>query len=349
MRAIDRFQSSLDGHGCKPRRSGDHIDSLCPAHDDRRPSLSVDQRDDKLLVKCHANCSIDEVLHTLGLSLGDLFDKATGSRSQSEIVDTYDYRDEHGTLLYQVVRFHPKDFRLRRPIGYEKWEWNVHKVRRVLYRLPELLQGIKNGERILIVEGEKDVDRLVREGFVATCNSGGAGKFLAEFAHYFKGANVVILPDNDEVGRNHARRVAEMLSGVANEIRIIGLPGLAEHGDVSNWLGAGGDAKQLLTLIESTATWEFGDDFADAQEGSPPEGKTRDGFDMSSPWDEPIPLPATRDSVQFCPGIFGDLVADFVMAVATETATRVDLPAIAALGVVSAVIAGSVVVEVHAG
>jgi putative DNA primase/helicase len=351
MSAFSRFENALNLCGCKPMGRADHLNARCPAHDDRTASLSVDYRDGKVLVKCHAGCAVEEVLDRMGLTFEDLFDSNTTKLpdGKPEIVATYNYRDEQGKLLYQVLRMYPKAFRQRRPIGYEQWEWSVRGVRRVPYRLPELLAGLENAERILIVEGEKDVDRLVSEGFVATCNSGGARKFLAEFAHYFKGANVVILPDNDEAGRNHARRVAEMLSGVTNEIRIIGLPGLAEHGDVSSWLGAGGDVKQLLTLIESTATWESGDDFADAQEGTRPEGKTRDGFDMSSPWDEPIPLPATRDSVQFCPGVFGDLVADFVMAVATETATRVDLPAIAALGVVSAVIAGAVVVEVHAG
>src|ERR1035437_6363793 len=256
MRAVDRFQSALDAHGCKPHGSRDHIDSLCPAHEDHHPSLSVDQRGDKLLVHCHAGCSNDEVLRALDLSFRDLFaaDRAAGSRSQSEIAATYDYRDEHGTLLRQVVRMRPKAFLQRRPIGNDEWEWNVRGVRRVPYRLPELLAGLENAERILIAEGEKDVDRLASEGFIATCNSGGAGNFLAEFAHYFEGAKVAILPDNDVIGRNHARQVAKMLNGVANEIRIIGLPGLAEHGDVSDWLGAGGDAKRLLTLIESTST-----------------------------------------------------------------------------------------------
>jgi 5S rRNA maturation endonuclease (ribonuclease M5) len=66
---------------------------------------------------------------------------------------------------------------------------------------------MENEEWILIVEGEKDVDRLVSEGFVATCNSGGAGKFRAEFAHYFKGVRVAILSDNVETGRKHAQEV----------------------------------------------------------------------------------------------------------------------------------------------
>jgi putative DNA primase/helicase len=38
----------------------------------------------------------------------------------SRIVDTYNYDDdaEHGSTLYQVVRYDPKDFRRRRPDGH---------------------------------------------------------------------------------------------------------------------------------------------------------------------------------------------------------------------------------------
>lgn len=92
---------------------------------------------------------------------------------------------------------------------------------RVPYRLPGLLAGIASGRTILIVEGEKDVDRLTSEGFTTTCNSGGAGKFQLEFAPLFMGAKVAILPDNDDVGRQHAQEISEMLSGVAAEIRIV--------------------------------------------------------------------------------------------------------------------------------
>jgi hypothetical protein len=58
------------------------------------------------------------------------------------IVETYDYRAEDGRLLFQVVRTDPKDFRQRRPVG-NGWEWNVHGVPLVLYRLPELLAAPK--------------------------------------------------------------------------------------------------------------------------------------------------------------------------------------------------------------
>ena len=120
------------------------------------------------------------------------------------------------------------------------------------YRLPELLAA----DRALpafIPEGEKDVDALRAIGLVATCNPGGAGKWRSDFAEYFRDRDVVILPDNDQAGRDHAADVRRKLQGVARSIRIIELPGLAEKGDVSDWLAAGGTAESLLVLVQEFA------------------------------------------------------------------------------------------------
>ena len=97
------------------------------------------------------------------------------------IVETYDYCDENGTLLFQVVRFEPKDFRQRRPDGRGGWIWNLHDARRVLYRLPELLKAVAAGETIYIPEGEKDVDNLRALEVVATTNPGGIKKWRDDY------------------------------------------------------------------------------------------------------------------------------------------------------------------------
>jgi hypothetical protein len=48
--------------------------ACCPAHEDATPSLSVKEGDDgRLLLKCWAGCSVDEVVGSLGLTLADLF------------------------------------------------------------------------------------------------------------------------------------------------------------------------------------------------------------------------------------------------------------------------------------
>jgi putative DNA primase/helicase len=159
------------------------------------------------------------------------------------IVAEYDYRDFDGRLLFQVCRLHPKDFRQRRPNG-KGWTWNVKGVRAIPYRLVEIDEKMAEDRTIFIVEGEKDVDALWAIGAPATTNSGGAGKWQPELAKYFRGANI-ILPDNDQPGRAHARKVAKALCGTAANVRILQLPGLPPNGgDVSDWIGAGGPSRR---------------------------------------------------------------------------------------------------------
>ena len=104
-----------------------------------------------------------------------------GGRKPFTIIDTYDYTDESGALLFQVVRSAPKDFRQRRPNGKGGWTWSLGKTRRVLYRLPEVRDAVAGGRIVLIVEGEKDVNTLRELGFAATCNPGGANKWRTEY------------------------------------------------------------------------------------------------------------------------------------------------------------------------
>jgi putative DNA primase/helicase len=167
------------------------------------------------------------------------------------IVATYDYRDESGELLYQVVRYEPKDFRQRRPDGKGGWIWNLNNTRRVLYRLQELLTADKR-QWIFVVEGEKDADRLIDLGLVATTCAMGAVKWQDNYSEFLNDRRVVVIPDNDKPGKKHAQKIAQSLSKVGAEAQIVKLPELPEKGDVSDWLDNGGDKSKLLKLIETT-------------------------------------------------------------------------------------------------
>jgi putative DNA primase/helicase len=182
---------------------------------------------------------------------------------QRRIVATYDYRDEAGALLFQVVRYAPKTFRQRRPDGSGGWSWRVRGIRQVPYRLPELLA--ERDAPVFIVEGEKDADRLARLGLVATCNAGGANTWPDAVNRFFEGRTVYILPDNDAAGRSHAEKVAAALHGIADSVRIVFLPDLPPGGDVSDWLAAGGDGERLIELCKAPPLWQSdqGDAFAE--------------------------------------------------------------------------------------
>jgi hypothetical protein len=119
----------------------------------------------------------DEVPEWLRRELGIVLDNQSdkGRSGGRRIVEAYDYRDERGALLFQVVRFEPKDFRQRRPDGKGGWTWSVKGIRPVPYRLPELL-AVPADALVFIVEGEKDANNLAELGLIATCNAGGAAK-----------------------------------------------------------------------------------------------------------------------------------------------------------------------------
>jgi hypothetical protein len=174
---------------------------------------------------------------------------------QTRIVATYDYVDEHGELLFQVCRMAPKTFRQRRPdpTSRDGWSWSVKGARPLLYRLPEVLQNIRTSAITYVVEGEKDADNLAKEGICATCNPMGAGKWSEAHSELLAGADVVILPDNDDAGQNHAQTVAASLKGKAKRVRVLHLPDLPPKGDVSDWLAEGGDATELLLLTQREA------------------------------------------------------------------------------------------------
>lgn len=237
---LDPVQAVLDRlQGVKPSGQA-QWSALCPAHDDRHASLSVSCGDGgRCLIHCHAGCTPEAICCAIGLEAKDLFaaDPKPNAKPVAKIVASYNYVDAAGTLLYQVVRFEPKDFRQRRPDGQGGWTWKTRGVQRVLYRLPELLAADPTAW-VFVVEGEKDADALAALGLVATCNPGGAGKWMDEYTQALRSRLVVVVPDRDNVGWTHAEDVARRLSGAAATVRILDLGQVAGFGgkDVSDWI-----------------------------------------------------------------------------------------------------------------
>ncbi len=226
---------------------------MCPAHEDKKASLSVRRGDNGgIVIHCHAGCEPEAIVAAVGLTMRDLMPDSGGG-GKAIIADTYDYHDADGTLLYQVVRYDPKDFRQRRSDGRGGWEWNMKGVKRIPFRLPELLAA--NPETpVYIVEGEKDVRRLTELDYLATTNPGGAGKWPADFAQYVRGRRVIIIPDNDEPGRKHAADVAGKVRDVAASVQILDLPGpLPEKGDFSDWISTPGNSVEQFDRLASDA------------------------------------------------------------------------------------------------
>jgi putative DNA primase/helicase len=167
------------------------------------------------------------------------------------IAQTYDYRDDSDTLLYQVVRYEPKDFRQRQPDSKGGWQWNVPE-RRVLYRLRELRQY--PDATVFVCEGEKDADRVASLGHCATTVA--CGKWTDDCIKPLSGRDCIILEDNDDAGRKKAQEAASALHGTAKTVRIVRLPNLPEKGDVSDWLDADTrNADQLIDVCFAAPVW----------------------------------------------------------------------------------------------
>jgi hypothetical protein len=240
------------------KRSGNGWTARCPAHEDSTPSLSITEKPDRILICCHAGCTQDAICDRLGLKLADLF-TGNGNGSPARIVAQYPYLDASGKLLFEVVRFDPKDFRQRRPdaTALDGWAWNTRGVQKVLFRLPEILRAIQSDKFIFICEGEKDVLAMVQRGLVATCNPGGSGKWQDSFSETLRGARVVILPDKDAPGTAHAALVASKLHGIAKSVRVIELPdanGKAVK-DAADFFAAGGDAAEIGHFVDQAPVW----------------------------------------------------------------------------------------------
>lgn len=211
---VDEVLEKLEG----VQRRGSSYIALCPAHEDRSPSLSVAEGDDGTpLLKCHAGCTFEQIAKAIGMN--GKKDKWDAKNAEA----TYDYVDEQGQLLFQVLRMPGKEFPARHR-NEHGWQWGLKDVRRVPYNLPGLIQALKDGKWIVIVEGEKDADAgnaNAGSDYFFTCNPGGAGKWLAEYTKFFVGAKVILWADKDDPGLAHARKVRRMLAPVVEEFHVV--------------------------------------------------------------------------------------------------------------------------------
>ena len=217
----------------------------CPAHQDKKQSLSIAEDGGNTLLYCQAGCETADVVAAMGLQMRDLYEDESSPRRR--LVVGYDYKDENGRLLYQTCRFEPKDFRVRRPDGNSGWVYSVDGVRLVPYRLRTVLKY----NWLLVTESEKDADTGRDQLRVpTTTNPFGAGKWRNEYSAYFGGKTVILCQHKDDAGRKHMKAVACSLFPVAKEIKIIDLP----YGkDLAEFCALGGTRKQLIALTRAAS------------------------------------------------------------------------------------------------
>lgn len=207
----------------------------CLSHDDGSASVHVSPGTDQpVAIMCHARCETVDVVEAAGMTWADVcrpLEETSAEVSEWTPKGTashvYNYFDEDGTLLYQTLRVPlangAKTFFQRTPTGDERkpWRWNLEGVRRVLFRLPAIIRAKDAGRDIWLFEGEKDAEAAAYDGLDATCNPMGAGKWIDGYSETLRGSRVTICVDNDEVGRQHGRDIAEELVKVDCLVRIV--------------------------------------------------------------------------------------------------------------------------------
>lgn len=246
----------------------------CPAHDDEKASLEVSWGDKgKVLAYCHASCTFAQIVAKLGLTKNDLDPKPV-------ITHKYDYRDEDGVLKYQVTRWEPKEFRQRRPNpNYredgKQWLHDMKGVELLPFNLPAVAELVEHGtaeDELWIVEGEKDALAIEQAwGAVATCNSGGAGKWTDAHSEYLRGfkGQLVIVIDNDDKptkpGQKHALAVYESV------LRVAGIEGElvypVEGKDAADVVGKYDPAEGFVPIAPDDLRTEVADAASDAPDG----------------------------------------------------------------------------------
>ncbi len=255
------WSNRLDGQRLP---SGPQVMAKCPLHGDRSASLSLNLETGGWT--CHGGCgngwTVDFEMRIAGC------DKVTAQANVAEVCGipqgglfcrkptaTYLYQDEDGVCLFEKQRFvpgkngKPKDFVLKAANG----AYSLEGVRKVLYRLPEVIRAAD----VIVCEGEKCCERVASLNFpcAVTTNFDGAEKWRSEYSPYFAGKRVVILADNDAIGKKHAQQVAASVSPYARTVKVVEFPELLEKGDVYDYLELH-TAQELLARIKSTPYWK---------------------------------------------------------------------------------------------
>lgn len=256
---LEEFLKLLQG---VTQKSGYHM-AKCPAHDDKKASLSVSRGEDgKILLNCHAGCTVENICEALGISVKDLFREPPQATEAAQIVATYDYTDISGNLLAQKLRRSDKSFIWRRKDCSGSWVYN----RKGLSLLPYNAANIAHSKGVYLVEGEKDVNTLKRLKKAAISLPDGAGsKWKDSYTEALKGHHVAIIADNDEPGRKFAEMAAGKLLGEAASVRVLDLTKiwaqLPEHGDTTDIIMHFGDTegmKAIAKLAKETEEWKAG-------------------------------------------------------------------------------------------
>lgn len=281
MPDINNFIASHFFVGLK-RTGTNQYSAKCPCHNDKHNSLVIgylDTKDfqgdyNKIGINCLAGCSLEDLMARIGFDQDDIsgtkdktledflvsrFGVDKSITYNAKVTDIYDYQDIDGNYLYSKVRFEETPDKSKQ-IRYARINRTTNEIvtnkgdtPKGIFGLQSVRSGREKGQPIYIVEGEKDVRTLHKERLFA-CTFGGASDYTDAFLPLFKGANIVILEDNDQAGRASSDRLENELRKVAFSVTRC-TPSKLNKGDVTDYLKKENGTKEgLLEMISDSDT-----------------------------------------------------------------------------------------------
>lgn len=248
------------------KRYNDRAQCRCPAHDDRQASLTVTKGRKCVLYRCHAGCNLESILETAGLEKKDTFYESGSdnkdswrfyieSREKRKIEAVYNYVSCNGSYAYSKIRLEGKKI-LYGMLKSDRFTYGLprgtpRKSFKAIYgSVSAINKAIDDGKIIFIPEGEKDVDSLVKRGYTAF-TYGGANDWQADFADIVKGANVVILADNDTPGKAAANTILQDIQSVVKSVKIcVPMPDIPKA-DISDYFQEGHSNQEFEQMINN--------------------------------------------------------------------------------------------------
>ena len=246
------------------RRYQGKAQAICPAHTDREASLTITSGRESVLIHCHAGCSIENVLAAAGLKKSDLFYEGAKpadswrayieSREKKKIDAVYNYVSTSGEYAFTKIRLQDKKM-LYGVLRNGRFTYGLGgRTRKELCAVyaPDGIQfvskAILEGKPIFIPEGEKDVDTLSKQGYVAF-TYGGVNDWTVNMAQLCKDATVYVLADNDEPGKRVAKTIQSDLQGIAKSTtKVVPVPDVPKA-DISDYFVAGHTKEEFEKLI----------------------------------------------------------------------------------------------------
>lgn len=234
------------------QRSDNEWKALCPAHSDKKSSLSIKESPDGIAVcHCFAGCSQADIWNAFYSRLGvsptyEEEKPIKANKQQKKVVARYDYINESGEIVNTKVRYSTKDF---------YWTKKGLKTPLPLFNLKSVIDN----ELIFLVEGEKDVLTLKKLGFTATNSKDGLT--LDNAKEYLSGKEVIIIPDNDEAGKKYAIEAGNLLSGIAKSIKMVDLRSVwtevPPKGDITDYIEHGLKMDQIIKEADSLEEYQI--------------------------------------------------------------------------------------------